>query len=205
MGTAGVLVASLVLLLFVVGAVVAFNSSSGSEGIRQLEGLVVDRAEPVGLNGPAMAAAEAAPAAGAVSSRPPASVVRARAPGGTAAPAPSSSVATANAPAGVGGTTPGGLPGTPPLDSPGSTGGRGGQPRPAPDAVADTEALAIPDSDQTGQSLGQTTQELTDGVGTVVDGVDPRLGETVKGLGQGVGQLVDGLTGGLTDGLAGGR
>jgi len=194
MGTAGVLVASLILLLFVVGAVVAFNSSSVPEGIRQLEGLVVDREEPVGLSGPALAAAEAAPTAGGVSPRPPASVLRARAPGGTAGPAPSSSVATADAPSGAGGTIPGGLPGTPPLDSPGSTGGRGGQPRPAPDAVADTEALAIPDSDQ-GQSLGQTTQELTDGVGTVVDGVDPRLGETVKGLGEGVGQLVDGLTG----------
>jgi len=86
-------------------------------------------------------------------------------------------------------------PGAPPLDSPGSTGGGGGQPRLAPDATADTEALATPGSDQSRQNLGQTTQELTDGVGTVVDGVDPRLGETVKGLGEGVGQLVDGLTG----------
>jgi len=182
----------LVLLLFVVGAVVAFNSSSGSEGIRQLEGLVVDREEPVGLSGPALAAAEAAPTAGGVSPRPPASVLRARAPGGTAGPAPSSSAATADAPSGAGGTIPGVPPGAPAL---GSTGGGGGQPRLAPDATADTEALATPGSDQSRQNLGQTTQELTDGVGTVVDGVDPRLGETVEGLGEGVGQLVGGLTG----------
>jgi len=182
----------LVLLLFVVGAVVAFNGSSVSDGIRQLEGLVVDRDEPVG--GPALAAAEAAPTAGGVSPRPPASVLRARrAPGGSAGPVPSSSVATADAPSGAGGPTPGVAPGAPPL---GSTGGGGGQPRLAPDATADTEALSIPGSDQSRQNLGQTTQGLTDEVGSVVEGVDPRLGETVQGLGQGAAQLVGGLTGG---------
>ena len=194
MGTAGVLVASLVLLLFVVGAVVAFNGSSVSEGIRQLEGLVVDRDEPVGLSGPALAAAEAAPTAGGVSPRPPATVVRSRPPGGTARPAPSSSsVAAADAPSGAGGAIPGGPPDTPPLDTPGSTGGGSEPPQLAPDAPADTGSLLSTDPDRPGQSLGQTTQELTDGVGSVVDGVDPRLGETVKGLGEGVGQLVDGL------------
>ena len=191
LGTTGVLLAALVLLLFVVGAVVAFNGSSVSDGIRQLEGLVVDRDEPVG--GPALAAAEAAPTAGGVSPRPPASVLRARAPGGSAGPAPSSSAATADAPSGAGGTIPGVPAGAPAL---GSTGGGGGQPRLAPDATADTEALSIPGSDQSRQNLGQTTQGLTDEVGSVVEGVDPRLGETVQGLGQGAAQLVGGLTGG---------
>ncbi len=50
---------------------------------------------------------------------------------------------------------------------------------------------------QTGQSLGQTTQGVTDGVGRAVDGVDPRLGDTVRSLGKTTGDLVDGLTGGL--------
>ena len=59
--------------MVVVGAMVAFNGVSVSQGLRELEGLVVDRDEPVGLSGPALAAAEAAPASRGVSARPPGS------------------------------------------------------------------------------------------------------------------------------------
>ena len=190
LGTTGVLLASSVLLLFVVGTVVAFNSSSVSDGIRELEGLVVDRGEPTGLSGPALAAAEAAPAAGGLSARPPASAVS------TTGPVAQSSVATAGAPAGAG-AAPQASPGGRTFRSPGSTRGGRGDPQQTPDTTGGGGAFPTSDLGRSQKSLGGTTQEITDGVGRVVDGVDPRLGETVKGLGNTTGQLVDGLTGGL--------
>ncbi len=83
LGTTGILLASSALLMVVVGAVVAFNGSSVSKSLRELEGLVVDRDQPAALSGPALAAAEAAPTAGGVSTSPPASVTLAG--GGTGA------------------------------------------------------------------------------------------------------------------------
>ena len=197
LGTTGVLLASSVLLLFVVGTVVAFNSSSVSDGIRELEGLVVDRGEPTGLSGPALAAAEAAPAAGGVSARPPASAVPLRATASTTGPLAQSSVASAGAPAGAG-AAPQASPGGRTFRSPGSTRGGRGDPQQTPDITGGGGAFPTSDLGRSQKSLGKTTQEITDGVGRVVDGVDPRLGETVKGLGKTTGQLVDGLTGGLT-------
>lgn len=203
LGTTGVLVASSILLLFVVGAVVAFNTSSVSDGIRQLEGLIVDRDEPVGLGGPALAAAEAAPTAGGVSARPPASAAPARpregtATAGSAAPA---SAGTA-APFAPRGGVPQGSPNPRAFRSPRSLSGGGGraQQRPSPSrgpAISPTSELT-----RSAESLGQTTEGITTGLGDVVGGVDPRLGQTVKGLGQTTGQLVDGLTG-TVDGLTG--
>ncbi|MDQ3648117.1 MAG: hypothetical protein M3433_05965 [Actinomycetota bacterium] len=194
LGTTGVLLASSALLLFVVGAVVAFNGFSVVQGIRELEGLVVDRDEPVGLSGPALAAAEAAPAAGGVSSRPPAPVVGSRASGGTAGPTAPSSVPAAGPPVGVA-PAPGTSPRTRRVRPRRPTGG--GPAEPQPGARAAAAAPPRRGSDQSRQSLGETTEVLTDNLGRVVDNLDPGLGRTVKGLGQGVGQLVDGLTGGL--------
>ena len=173
---------------------VAFNSSSVSDGIRELEGLVVDRGEP---SGPALAAAEAAPAAGGVSARPPASAVPLRATASTTGPVAQSSVATAGAPAGAG-AAPQASPSGRTLRSPGSTRRGRGDPQQTPDTTGGGGAFPTSDLGRSQKGVGETTQEITDGVGRVVDGVDPRLGETVKGLGKTTGQLVDGLTGGLT-------
>jgi len=177
------------LLLFVVGTVVAFNSSSVSDGIRELEGLEVDRGEP---SGPALAAAEAALAAGGVSARPPASRARAS----TTGPVAQSSVATAGAPAGAG-AVPQASPGGRTFRLPDSTRRGRGDPQQTPGTTGGGGASPPSDLGRSQRSLGETTQEITDGVGLVVDGVDPRLGDTVKGLGKTTGQLVDGLTGGL--------
>jgi len=196
LGTTGVLLTYLALLLVVVGALVAFKASAGADGIREIEGLTVDRDERAGPGGPAMAAAEAAPTAGGVSPRTPASVVASRPPGGSA-PESSSSVATGGISSDAGG--PGGSPpGTRSFRPPQPTGGATELPQPTPQVPVGLEVPGSSDPGQARQSLGETTQVITDDLGRVVDSIDPRLGETVQGLGQGVGQLVDGLAGGLT-------
>ena len=196
LGTTGILLASAVLLMVVVGAVVTFNGGSVSQTLRELEGLVVDRDEPTGLSGPALAAAEAAPASRGVSSRPPGSVaagaVRARvrrqagrAPLGPARPAGAGRIGrhrrapqAARAPA---------RPSREPARASGQTAGAGSGP------PAGT-APAVPGGG--GGSLGQTTEGVGEGVGDAVEGVSPDLGDTVRGLGETTGGLVDGLTGG---------
>jgi hypothetical protein len=189
LGTTGILLVSSALLLFVVGAVVAFNGGSLSKGMDQLEGLIVDRDQPLGLTGPALAAAEAAPSAGSVASPPPTpSSPPAAAPGGSpAGSAPSSfdggSGAVAGAP--VAG-------GPPPLSGP-STPRPSTPRRPRPSTIAEDGASGLPGRPQ--ETLGEVTGSLTGEVGRVVDGVDPRLGQTVESVGTGAGGLVDGLSG----------
>src|SRR4051812_45851868 len=83
LGTTGVLVASSALLLVVVSALVAFNAWPGGDPINGLKGLVVDDNQPsLELSGPALVAANAAPAAGAVAAGPPARAAAAPAAGG---------------------------------------------------------------------------------------------------------------------------
>src|SRR3954463_4753266 len=70
LGTTGVLVASSALLLVVVSALVAFNAWPGGDPISGLKGLVVnDDRSQLELTGPAPAAADAAPPAGAARPR----------------------------------------------------------------------------------------------------------------------------------------
>ena len=166
-----------------------FNAGSDAAGVREMEGLTVQR-DDRGPGGPAMAAAEAAPAAGDVSSQTPASVVASRQPAGSAPRTSSSSPVTATGAPSGGGTALQGSPGTPRL-----TGGGSGKAQRAPRPAADLVAPPNPGSGSPGQNLGDTTQVITDELGRVVDRIDPRLGETVQGVGQGVGQLVGGLTG----------
>ena len=189
LGTTGILLASSALLMVVVGAVVAFNGVSVSQGLRELEGLVVDRDEPVGLSGPALAAAEAAPASRGVSSRPPASVSAGATAVGAGAAGAGAGGAGGSGAAPGGSSGPGGGSGGPVAGTPQQGGaGGGGVQTPERRRVDGGHAPALPGGGGGGQSLGQTTQGVTDGVGNVVDSVDPRLGDTVRGLGETTGE-----------------
>jgi hypothetical protein len=196
LGTTGILIASSVLLMLVVGALVAFNQFSASKNGRELEGLLVDRDQPPGLSGPALAAAEAAPAARGVSARPPASVAASLRSGATRAAdgAAASSGASGGGTGSAGTTAPGGSGGGPAITGPQGGGGPSQQAGGGASTLA-TPSLPAPGTGG-GHAVGQTTDGVTQGVGGAIDNVAPGLGGTVRRVGETTGGLLDGLTGG---------
>lgn len=193
LGTTGVLVASAVLLLAVVSALVAFRGWPGTGFAEDIGHLVVgepERTLPVG--GPRQAARNAAPAAAAVARRP--------APG-TAAAARASAARTA--PVRTRPVTP-----TPPTP-PGPQGERDFRarppgrrqipPPPAPPPRRRTPVLVLPDAPVTAEverltnGLGDTTQGLTDDLGRTVGGVSPQLGVTLTDTGRLLAELLRSL------------
>jgi hypothetical protein len=177
LGTTGLLVASSILLLAVVGAIVGFTGWPGGGFLTEIEGLVVDDKPSQEFTGPAGVARDAASAAAAVAASP--------APGTPAAAAvlgtePGGGGAGPAGPAvpGGGGTSPG-APGSPP-------GGGGG--------------FAAPPGD--GSSGGPDLFGLTGGLGEATGGisesvrpVSPDLGRTADDTGVAVSDILSGLGG----------
>ena len=168
-GTTGVLVASAVLLLAVVGTLVAYRWDGG-DAAEDIGNLIVGESErPLVVQGPARIAREAAPAAGAVAE--------------TAAPGTAAAASTPAPRTTPGPTRPGGrlFPPLPPDDL--------GPPDPTPDPPPDPpdpppDPAVSAGVQRVTSGLGDTTQGLTDGVGQTVGGLSPPLGQTLVDTGQ---------------------
>ena len=175
-GSAGVLIASSLLLFAVVGAIVAFNGWPGGGGAGDSGALVVDERVPA-QRGPAAIAAAAAPAAAGV----------APAPAGAGALGAGSAPGSEGSSAGPGA---GGLGDSPTVQSPAP-----GATSPSPPSTAGEDPpAAAPDAPQNlTDSLADTTEGLTNGVDNGVSPVAPRLGDPVRDTGQVVSDVVRGL------------
>jgi len=185
-----VLVASSLLLLAVVSALVAFNGWPGTGLTENISSLVVDEPQRLTVEGPAQVALNAAPTAAAVAGSP--------APG-TAAASTGSTVATTadlrRAPAGV----------APPADPDRRANLRDVPPDQGnllpPDRLPPEEPGGglLPETPLSPQvnrltgGLGDTTQGLTDNLGGTVGRVNPQLGQTVTDTGRMLADLVRGL------------
>jgi hypothetical protein len=171
LGTTSLLVASSLLILVVVSALVAFNGWPGSGASDRTENIVVGGDEnPFRVSGPALTALDAAPAAAAV-----------------AASAAPTSPAAGSAPGGGGG------PGRS-APAPGSGGGGGGAPGGGGGSVLPgTGAVPPVDVGQVGNNLANRTHETTDQVGKTVSPVSPQLGNTVSDTGKALSDIVSGL------------
>jgi hypothetical protein len=175
LSTTAVLVAAAVLLLLVVSGLVAFRGWPGDAIVDGLESVVVDSDRPSAeLTGPALVAADAAPAAAAVA----------------AAPADATPAGVPGAGAGGGG---GGidLPRVrPPIDPPNVD-----TPSSGPTPTSDTTPPPPPDDEPptlTGQ-LQNTTRETTRTLGGAVGQTSPSVGQTVTDTGRALSDLVVGL------------
>jgi hypothetical protein len=173
--TTGVMVASSILLLVVVSALVAFRGWPGDGVVNGIGGLVLDRGEPsLKLPGPAQIALDAAPAASAVAPAPPPAPAAPATGGPGPAPAPPPN---------------GGAP-TPP--SPGAP-GAGSQPVAAPVSTGGGGGPSVPAVPVDPEDVGNTTQNLTQQVGGTVGGVNPQLGQGVTDTGKALSEIVKGL------------
>lgn len=189
-GTTTVLVASALLLLAVVSALVAFRGWPGTNLAENIGSLVVDEPERLPVDPPLQVALSASPAAAAVAG----------------APAPGSAAA-----GGAGtddGSDSGGAPG-PFLGPQGGANFRAREPTrappPPPLQVEDAPrpdlrpAGLLPETPLTPQvvrltdGLGDTTQGLTDGLGGTVGGLNPQLGQTVIDTGRALSDLLRAL------------
>lgn len=189
-GTTGVLVASAVLLLAVVSALVAFQGWPGTDLSDDVSSLVVDAPNRLEVNGPVQVARNASPAAAAVADAP----VPGTAASGIGAVVPfidSSRAAAPQLPPPPGSADPLG-PGDPPVPPD----------RFVPiarDPVDDPSGLLLPDGPLTPQvrrvtdGLGDATQGLTDDLGNKVGALSPQLGETVTDTGRILADLLRGL------------
>ena len=180
LGTTGVLIGSSVLILVVVSALVAFRGWPG-DGLNGL-GVLGDDEPSLELSGPAVLAADAAPAAAAVAVAP--------APGTAAAVAPTTASGTTpdttpGAPSTGDTLTPptGTAPGSAPAGGGGATGGGGGG---GGDAVGGL-------TNDTADATEQTTRQLGDTVG----GVNEQVGQGLSDTGETVSDVVRGLDDGL--------
>ena len=180
LGTTGVLIASGLMLLVVVSAIVAFQGWPGQGLLNDLESLVVDEERPaLALSGPEQIAADAAPAAAAVAAAP--------APG-TAAAAPAGAGTAGQAPTFTPG---GGQPGSGPVVVTPGVPVPSGQ---VPGVVDGAPSVAVPPEVQgVTNSLGRTTESVTGALGDTVGQVNPGLGNTVTETGQNLSKLVQGL------------
>ena len=173
------LIASGLMLLVVVSAIVAFQGWPGQGLLNDLESLTLDDDRPtLALSGPAQLALDAAPAAAAVAAAP--------APGSAAAAPPGAS--TAGAPNTF---VPDDTPGPPPsFVGPGSEFPNGGPPQ----GVGGTTSPQQPEGVRrvTGD-VGATAETITGSVGETVGGVNPQVGETVTETGKNLNELVQGL------------
>ena len=172
LGTTGVLVATSLVLLLVVSALVAFDGWSGHDVSDDVDEMSVAQAEPRVQVGPEQVAADAAPAAAAVSDAP------AGAPAdGDDAPAGD------DAPDGDGG----GVGGT----APDQNAGGGGTAQPA--VPADVPDSVTVDPGQVQDGLSGTTREVTGNVGQTLDSVAPGSGTTVTETGEALSEIVESL------------
>ena len=194
-GTTGVLVASALLLLAVVSTLVAFRGWPGTDLVDDIGNLVVGESErPLAVQGPARAALEAAPAAGAVAENP--------APG-TAAAAAAAAAAPAPRP-----TRPSARPDgviRPPSDpnagfreearlvprGDGQDGGSRGELAPNGSLLPETPVSG--ELQRVTSGLGTATQGITDDLGQTVGRVSPPVGETLTDVGRLVADIVRGL------------
>lgn len=186
-GTTGVLVASAVLLLAVVSALVAFQGWPGTDLSDDVSSLVVDAPKRLEVSGPVQVARNASPAAAAVADAP----VPGTAASGIGAVVPSIDSSRAAAPR---------------LPLPPGSENRLGPPVP-PDTfvpissapVNEPSGLLLPDSPLTPQvrrvtdGLGDATQGLTDDLGNEVGALNPQLGQTVGDTGRILADLLRGL------------
>jgi hypothetical protein len=188
LGTAGVLVASSALMLVVVSALVAFNAWPGGDPMKGLKGLVVgDNENSLKLSGPALVAANAAPAAGAVAAGPPAAAAGQPTTGG-----PGGGLANPLRPPSGGAPTPG-QPSRPPS----------GTTAPAPARPPSTlpATPGPPNVEEVSRGLGGTVEQVTGDLGKTVGGVNPQLGQGVSDTGKALSEIVQGIGGKAQQGL----
>jgi len=186
-----VLVASSLLLLAVVSALVAFNGWPGTGLTENIGSLVVDEPQRVTVDGPAQVALNAAPAAAAVADSPAPGTAAAAATGLTAASTADIRRAPAVAvrPLGTEGpaTFRDNTSDTPNLLPP----DRGPSEEPGGGLLPETPLS--PQVDRITGGLGDTTQGLTDNLGGTVGGLSPQLGQTVTDTGKLLADLLRGL------------
>jgi hypothetical protein len=182
LGTTGVLLASSISLLLVVGAIFAFNGWPDSGLANQVEKLFVQDDKPsFRVAGPSQAAADAAPAAGGVA----------------AAPAAGTPAAAATTPGGA--ATPGGPGGGPIGDGNGGSVAGGGPTTTTPDTSAvGGQATGLPnlppvDSGGVKNSVGNTTQGATQNLGQTLKPVSPQVSDTVTQTGDSLSQTIHNL------------
>jgi hypothetical protein len=188
-----VLVASSLLLLAVVSAIVAFRGWPDTGFAENVGSVFVDEAPRVEVDGPVQLAQNASPAAAAVADTPAPGTAAA---GGPTPRAPLGSVDVRSLPVARG----------PAIGVP--VGGGGGNfrddgvPPPTPDTSPPTDLpqsglLPVtpisPQVNQITQGLGDTTQRLTDGLGGTVGELNPQLGQTLTDTGRVLSELVRGL------------
>jgi hypothetical protein len=189
-GTTSVLVASALLLLAVVSALVAFRGWPGAGFAENISSLVVDEPQRLAVEGPPQVALNAAPAAAAVAGSPAPGTAAAST--GTTTPAVadvrSAPVATVSPVGTEGGANLRDIPpdpeNSPPVDRTPADEPRGGL---LPETPLSPQVNRI-----TG-GLGDTTQGLTDNLGNTVGGINPQLGQTVTDTGRMLAELVRGL------------
>lgn len=187
LGTTGVLVASALLLLGVVSALVAFQGWPGSGFAENTSSLRVGQSERIEVDGPVQVASNAGPTAAAVAGSP--------APGSAAAGSQGTATLPLADPPSVRVVTP--------------TGG-GGEFRDLGPPLPVREDPQVPPVDQTPEgllpetplspqvnqlagSLGNTTQSVTDGLGFTVGQLSPQLGGTVTDTGRVLAELLRSL------------
>jgi hypothetical protein len=192
-GTTSVLVASALLLLAVVSALVAFRGWPGTGLTENASSVVVGQPQRLAVEGRPQVALNASPAAAAVAGSPARGTAAAASGGARIAgtqvirtAADTGPVATIRDPdccarfRGDNEPTQRAL--QPPVD-------------PADQAPGGLlpETLLTPQVNRVTQGLGDTTQGLTDNLGGTVGRLDPRLGQTVTDTGRMVAELVRGL------------
>ena len=167
------LVATSLVLLLVVSALVAFDGWSGADVSDDVDELAVAQAEPRVQVGPEQVAADAAPAAEAVADSPAAT-------GDSGADADDAPAGDAPAGDDVAGALP---------QNTGDGGGGGAQPAVTPD-VPDSVTV---DPGEVQDGLSGTAREATRGAGETVDSVAPGTGSVVTETGEALSEIVESL------------
>jgi hypothetical protein len=191
-GTTGVLVASSLLLLAVVSALVAFRGWPDTGFAENISSLVVDEPGRVEVDGPVQVAQNAPVAAAAVAQSP----VPGTAAAGGAVPG---SLATAGDVRSFPSTG-----GVPVLNGPDGGAGFRGDPDPSPGGTDPTptnqppggllpETPLTPQVNRVARGLGDTTQGLTDNLGQTVGQLNPQLGQTLTQTGRTLAELLRSL------------
>ena len=189
-GTTGVLIASAVLLLAVVSALVAFRGGPGDGIGEDIGSLIVDEPKRLAVEGPPQVALNASAAAAAVAASPTPGTAAA----GTRAVRTATDFQVAARQRGIDlGPAP------PPPDPPEFTSGQrdnsaGQAPvsEPPPGGLLPQTPIS-PQVNRLTDTLGNTTQGLTDNLGGTVGQVNPQLGQTVTDTGRMLAELLRGL------------